>query len=96
MNESIKNDWYTCCEGELILLGVNKYGGGSIKVYPDNDIIFWTGGHSNQYFEEYIKISGDTAVYLKYNPSIVGFVRKENNRLSSKEDNRLYVKNEKI
>lgn len=55
---------YTYCEGELILLGVNKYGGGSIKIYPDNGIIFWTGGHSDQYFEEYIKISGDTAVLI--------------------------------
>lgn len=55
---------YTYCEGELILLGVNKYGGESIKIYPDNGIIFWAGGHSDQYFEEYIKISGDTAVLI--------------------------------
>lgn len=55
---------YTYCEGELIPLGVNKYGGESIKIYPDDGIIFWKGGHSDQYFEEYIKISGDTAVLI--------------------------------
>lgn len=55
---------YTYCEGELILLGVNKYGGGSIKIYPNDGIIFWKGGHSDQYFEEYIKISGDIAVLI--------------------------------
>lgn len=55
---------YTYCEEELILLGVNKYGGGSIKIYPNDGIVFWKGGHSDQYFEEYIKISGDTAVLI--------------------------------
>lgn len=45
-------------------MGVNKYGGGSIKIYPNDGIIFWKGGHSDQYFEEYIKISGDIAVLI--------------------------------
>lgn len=55
---------YTYCEGELIPLAVNKYGGESIKIYPNDGIVFWEGGHSDQYFEEYIKISEDTAVLI--------------------------------
>ncbi|MCH5252900.1 MAG: hypothetical protein J1F22_07990 [Lachnospiraceae bacterium] len=50
---------YTCQNEEVVGLNWNKYGG-NLKIYPEEGIVFWTGGHKDYYYETYFKISEAT------------------------------------
>jgi len=57
---------YTMKGGKLKLLNSTKYGAGKIRVYPNDGIVYFAGGHMGWYYESYCKISGSTSKVVAY------------------------------
>lgn len=49
---------YTYQDGKLVELWTNKYGGGSIRIYPEAGVVFFPDGHMDSYQDTYIQING--------------------------------------
>lgn len=44
-------------DGEVVDLNYDKYGG-NFKIYSDESVVFWSGGHMDNYYDDYFKIVG--------------------------------------
>lgn len=47
---------YSYQDGKVVGLAWNKYGS-NLKIYPDEGVVAWEGGHSDYYYKSHIKIS---------------------------------------